>query len=272
MKGSVSVKGPIAAFVALLLLVSACSSDPKAKSGSSESAGAPSSAGSSKLSGSITVDAAASLTEAFTTIIKQFTAAHPGTTITPKYGASSDLSTQITQGDAVDVFASASGKNMDAVVSAGDAATPTDFVSNTLEIALPPSNPGKITTLADLAKPGVKVAVCAPAVPCGVVAAKVFSNAKIKITPAANEQDVKSTLAAVVSGEVDAGLVYVTDVRSAGNKVKGVVIPADVNASTTYPIAVLKASKNATLAQAFVDYVLSAAGQQVLTAGGFSKP
>jgi molybdate transport system substrate-binding protein len=245
-----------------LLVIAGCSSSGSPKKSTSASG----------LSGSITVDAAASLTEAFNTLKDQFTAVHPGTTITVNYGASSDLSTQITQGDAVDVFASASTKNMDSVVSAGDATNPTNFVSNTLEIAVPPSNPGKITALADLAKSGVKVAVCAPAVPCGVVAAKVFANAKLTVKPVANEADVKSTLAAVESGEVDAGLVYVTDVRSAGSKAKGIVIPDAVNASTTYPIAVLKHAKNAPLAQAFVDFVLSDAGQTVLTADGFHKP
>jgi molybdate transport system substrate-binding protein len=267
------VKRVLTACAALLLLVVAgCSSSTKQDSGADVISNAPTNSTPAKLSGSITVDAAASLTEAFGTIIKQFQAAHPGTKITAKYGASSDLSTQITQGDAVDVFASASTKNMDSVVSSGDASSPTNFVSNTLEIAVPPSNPAKITKLADLAKSGVKVAACAPAVPCGVVAAKVFSNAKLKITPAANEQDVKSTLAIVESGDVDAGLVYVTDVRSAGDKVKGIEIPDDVNASTTYPISTLTKSKNPALAAAFVDYVLSPAGQKVLAADGFSQP
>jgi molybdate transport system substrate-binding protein len=226
----------------------------------------------SALSGSITVDSAASLTEAFDTIKAQFAKAHPGTTITVRYGASSDLSTQITQGDKVDVFASASSKNMDSVVSAGLATNPTDFVSNTLEIAVPPNNPGKITALADLAKSRVKVAVCAAAVPCGVVAAEVFANAGLTVHAVADEADVKSTLAVVESGEVDAGLVYVTDVRAAGDKVKGIAIPDSVNASTVYPIVALTDSGNAALAQAFVDYVLSDAGRQVLVADGFHTP
>jgi molybdate transport system substrate-binding protein len=266
------VKRVLTAVVALLLAATGCSSSPKSGGSSDAITNAPTGSTEPRPSGSITVDAAASLTEAFDTLIGQFQTANPGTKVTVKYGASSDLSTQISQGDAVDVFASASKKNMDAVVKSGDAGPPTNFVSNTLEIAVPPGNPAKITKLADLAKPGVKVAVCAPAVPCGVVAAKVFANAKLKVLPAANEQDVKSTLAVVQSGEVDAGLVYVTDVRSAGAKVKGIVIPAGVNASTTYPIATLKNSKNAALAQAFVTYVRSPAGQKVLTADGFSRP
>jgi molybdate transport system substrate-binding protein len=234
-------------------------------------AGCASSGGTkSGLSATIRVDAASSLTGAFTTIEKQFVTAHPGAKVQITYGASSDLSTQIGQGAPVDVFASASEKNMQSLGS--QAVDPTDFVSNTLEIAVPPSNPGHVASVADLAKPGVKVAVCDPAVPCGAVATQVFANAKVTVKPTASEADVKSTLAAVESGEVDAGLVYVTDVRAAGSKVKGVPIPSNVDASTTYPIATLKSSKNTALAKAFVAYVLSAAGKKVLTADGFSGP
>jgi molybdate transport system substrate-binding protein len=237
---------------------------------SSTNAGGSSATRSGGLTGSVTVDAAASLTEAFTTLKQKFEAAHAGTTINITYGASSDLQTQITQGAPVDVFASASEKNMAAL---GDQAVkPTDFVKNTLEIAVPPSNPAHVSSINDLARPNVKVAVCDAAVPCGAVAAEVFANAKIAVHPTASLADVKSTLAAVESGEVDAGLVYVTDVRAAGDKVKGVEIPSDVNSSTTYPIAVLKGAKNAALAQAWVSYVLSSAGRDVLTGDGFALP
>jgi molybdate transport system substrate-binding protein len=222
------------------------------------------------VTGTINVDAASSLTEAFTALVSQFERVHPGTTINVTYGASSDLATQIAQGAPVDVFASASEKNMSAL--GGQALHPTAFVKNTLEIATPPGNPAHITSIGDLAKPGVKVAVCAPAVPCGVVAGEVFHNANVAVHPKASLADVKSTVAAVESGEVDAGLVYVTDVRAAGAKVHGIPIPANLNASTTYPIAVLKDAKNRALAGAFVDYVLSAAGRRVLTADGFVVP
>jgi molybdate transport system substrate-binding protein len=246
--------------VAAVALLAGCSS-----SGS----GAKNTAGGS-LHGSITVDAAASLTEAFTTLERQFEQAHPGAKVTVTYGASSDLATQIQQGAPVDVFASASKKNMTSLGTA--AVNPTDFVANTVEIAVPPSNPGHIAGVADLARAGVKVAVCDAAVPCGVVAAQVFKNAEITVKPAARLADVKSTLAAVQSGEVDAGLVYVTDVRAAGDKVKGLPVPADINASTTYPIAVLKDAKDPTLARAWVEYVLSADGRKVLAAAGFRRP
>jgi molybdate transport system substrate-binding protein len=159
---------------------------------------------------------------------------------------------------------------MDDVGSA--AINPTNFVTNTLEIAVPPNNPAGIHSIDDLAKSGVKVAVCDPEVPCGAVAQDVFKNAGITVHPAASLADVKTTLAAVESGEVDAGVVYVTDVRAAGNKVKGVAIADDVNSTTTYPIAVLKDAKDPDLAKAWVDFVLSPTGRQVLTADGFGKP
>jgi molybdate transport system substrate-binding protein len=248
----------ILALVALAGALAGCSS-----SGSDSN-------GASGLSGSITVDAASSLTEAFDTLKTQFQHDHPGTTIKTNYGASSDLSTQIGQGAPVDVFASASKTNMDDL---GDQAVhPTDFVTNTLEIAVPPGNPAHVQSVTDLAKPSVEVAVCDPAVPCGAVATEVFKNTGITVHPKASLADVKSTLAAVESGEVDAGLVYVTDVRAAGEQVQGVEIPSDVNARTTYPIAVLKDAANPDLARAWVDYVLSEHGRAVLTADGFEQP
>jgi molybdate transport system substrate-binding protein len=222
--------------------------------------------------GTITVLAAASLTEAFTTLGQQFEAAHPGTKVVFSFGPSSGLATQITAGAPADVFASASQKNMDQVTSAGAASSPTVFVKNTMEIAVPPNNPANIATVADLAKKDVKVALCQAQVPCGTVAEQVFTNAKVAVTPVTQEADVKSVLSKVQLGEVDAGVVYVTDVRAAGDKVKGIEIGGDVNASTSYPIAALSKAPNAAGAKAFVDYVLSVAGSTVLTHDGFAAP
>lgn len=246
-----------------MLVLTACSS-----SGGTSSTPPDGSASSTGLTGSLTVLAAASLTDTFTTIAKQFKAAHPGVSITFSFGASSDLATEIQQGNPADVFASASTKTMEQVGSA--AVKPTNFATNTMEIATPPGNPKHITGVSDLGKSGIKVAVCAPAVPCGVVAQQVFDNAHVTVHPTASEQDVTSTLNVVETGEVDAGIVYVTDVKTAGSKVTGVQIPASVNATTTYPISVLKSSANKALAQAFVNYVLSPAGQQVLRAAAFA--
>jgi molybdate transport system substrate-binding protein len=240
-------------------------------SGGSGSGGSSSSTAAGP-TGTITVLAAASLTEAFTTLGKQFEAANPGTKVVLSFGPSSGLATQITQGAPADVFASASQKNMDQVTSGGQASSPTVFVKNTMEIAVPAANPAHITGVADLAKKGVKVALCQAQVPCGTVAKTVFDNAKITVTPVTEEADVKSVLSKVTLGEVDAGVVYVTDVRAAGDKVKGIEIPADVNASTSYPIAALTKAPNSAGAKAFVAYVLSAAGAMVMTQDGFLAP
>jgi len=252
---------------------SSSSSSTASSPASSASSSAPASASASaSLSGSITVFAAASLKEAFTTIGKQFEAANPGVKVTFSFGASSALATQIISGAPADVFASASPKNMKQVVTAGDASSPVNFVKNVMEIAVPPSNPAHVASVADLAKSSVKVALCQPQVPCGATALKVFKNAKIIVKPVTLQPDVKSVLTQVELGNVDAGVVYVTDVHAAGAKVLGVPIPASVEASTEYPIAPISKSGNSALAQAFVAYVLSPAGQSVLTADKFEKP
>ena len=254
--------------VALGQAFAGCGSDGRgADSGAGDSASTASSVG-----GDITVLAAASLTDSFTTLGQQFEAAHPGVTVTLSFAASSALATQITSGAPADVFASASATTMDAVVAAGAAADPQVFAKNVMQIAVPPTNPGKITGVSSLAGADVKTALCQPQVPCGSTAQKVFTNAEVTVTPVTLEPDVRSVLSKVTLGEVDAGVVYVTDVLAAGEKVKGVEIPADVNASTSYPIAALTRSENAATAAAFVEYVLSPAGAAVLTAAGFQQP
>jgi molybdate transport system substrate-binding protein len=253
------------------LALAGCSSSTSSSGGSpptgSASSGAPSAS-----TGTITVFAAASLLKAFTQLGQQFDAAHPGDTVKFSFGPSSGLEDQIISGAPADVFASASPKNMAAVVKAGDASNPQNFAKNIAEVAVPPNNPGKVTSVKDLAKSSVKVALCQPQVPCGVVAAKVFKNAGITVKPVTLQPDVKSVLSQVELGNVDAGMVYVTDVKAAAGKVKGIVIPASENASTLYPIATISSSKLKAEAQAFVAYVLSPAGQSVLAAAGFEKP
>jgi molybdate transport system substrate-binding protein len=239
---------------------------------SSSGSGGSSGATASPSGGTITVFAAASLTESFTQLGKQFEAAHPGDTVKFSFGPSSGLAEQITSGAPADVFASAAPANMDQVVSAGDASNPQNFAKNVMEVATPPNNPGNVSSVTDLAKSSVKVALCQPQVPCGVVAAEVFKNAGITVKPVTLQPDVKSVLTQVETGNVDAGMVYVTDVQAAGSKVKGVTIPASDNASTLYPIATISGSKHKSEAQAFMNYVLSPAGQQVLAAAGFQKP
>ncbi len=264
------MRRPLPAAVALVLAVGVLSACGSSSSGGAASSGSPSA--SASITGDITVFAAASLQESFTTLGKQFEAAHPGTKVTFSFAASSALQTQITSGAPADVFASASTKNMQAVVTAGDAGTPTNFAKNVMEVATPPANPAGVTSVDDLAKATVKTALCQPQVPCGATAEQVFSNAKITVKPVTLEPDVKSVLSKVELGEVDAGVVYVTDVNAAGSKVKGVPIDPSVNASTEYPIAVLTKAPNPTTAQAFLAYVLSADGTAVLSAAGFESP
>jgi len=249
------------------LLLAGCTSSTPAK-GSSSTTGS-----SSRLaSGTINVFAAASLKEAFSKLGQQFEAAHPGVKVVFNFGASSGLATQITKGSPADVYASASTANMDQVVTAGQAASPKSFAGNVMEIAVPPGNPAGVQGLSDLAKPDLKVAACQATVPCGATATKIFSNAKLTVTPVSQEIDVKAVLTKVTLGEVDAGLVYVTDVRAAGEKVWGIEIPAKVNASTEYRIATLTKAPNKASAQAFTSFVLSAVGQSALTFAGFAKP
>jgi molybdate transport system substrate-binding protein len=267
----------VALVAGLALTGCSSSSTPSAGGSTSTSAGSGSASGSASSStpavtGTITVLAAASLTEAFDTLAKQFEAANPGTTVKISFGASSALAQQIISGAPADVFASASTKNMTQVTDPGDAGAPTTFVRNTMEIAVPPGNPAHVTGVADLARAGVKVALCQAQVPCGSTALTVFKNARVTVKPVTLEADVKSTLTQVELKEVDAGVVYVTDVRAAGSKVVAVPIPDAVNASTSYPIATLKKAPNPTGAAAFMAYVLSDAGQTVLLADGFSKP
>jgi molybdate transport system substrate-binding protein len=224
------------------------------------------------VTGTIVVLAASSLTKAFTTLAQQFQTANPGATVKLSFDASSAIATEINQGDAADVFASAATTNMTQVISAGGASTSSNFAKNSMAIVVPPSNPQQVTSVADLAKSGLKLAICQPQVPCGATANAMFTNAKVAVKPVTLTATDAATLTVVESGEVDAGVVYKTDVLAAGDKVKGIDIPDDVNASTEYPIAALTKAPNAAGAQAFVAYVLSPAGQAVLTADGFDAP
>lgn len=261
------------------VLLASCSSS---KSGSSTPSTSPApsttsspadtSSSAATLSGSITVFAASSLTATFTALGAAFSKAHPGTSVKFSFGSSGDLSAQINQGSPADVFASASPKNMQLVIAAGNASTATDFVKNTAEIATAPGNPRHITSLADLAKPGTKVAVCVVTAPCGALAQTILGKAGVKLTPTASEPDVKTTLSVVESGEVDAAIVYVTDVHGAKSKVTGVPIPAAQNGTTEYPIAALTHSANTALAQAFVSFIESPSSLATLEAAGFQAP
>ncbi|GAA0386740.1 molybdate ABC transporter substrate-binding protein [Microbispora corallina] len=258
----------VTAVAVAAVLVAGCGSTGSGDAGASAASGSAASAGKP-----LTVFAAASLTETFTTLGATFEAAHPGTKVTFNFGSSATLAQQITQGAPADVFAAASPATMKTVTDAGLAAgTPATFVRNRLEIALPPGNPAKIDELKDLADPKVKVALCAAQVPCGAAAVKALDAARLKVTPVTLEQDVKATLTKVELGEVDAALVYRTDVLAAGGKVKGVDFPEAAQAINDYPVAALSKAPQPELARQFVDLVLSPQGLDVLTAAGFESP
>jgi molybdate transport system substrate-binding protein len=256
-----------AAALAAALITAGCGDD------SSSSTPAAAGASSAGVSGKITVLAAASLTETFTQIGKDFQAANPGATVTFSYAGSSQLAQQITAGAPADVFASASPATMKTVTDAGDATgTPAVFVKNQLVIAVPKGNPKGIKGLSDLTKPGVKVAECAKQVPCGAAALQALQAANVKLTPVTLEQDVKSALSKVKLGEVDAALVYRTDARSSSGDIDGIEFPESAKAINNYPIVALKNAPNPSGAAAFVAFVETPAEIKVLTDAGFQTP
>lgn len=246
-----------------LLLMAACGGV------ASQPAGGPSAP---EITGNLTVLAAASLTDAFTVIRDQVHRKYPGIVTTFSFAGSPTLVTQIQQGAPADIFASADQANMQKVVSGGFASgTPSVFAHNKLEIAVQAGNPKHITGLSDLTNPSIKVDVCAPGVPCGTYSTTTFARAGIKVTPVSQEQDVKSVLTKVGLGEADAGIVYVTDVKSAGSQVTGVTIPDNLNTTAEYPIAELKTTRSDAAARAFIDYVLGPDGQATLARFGFES-
>jgi molybdate transport system substrate-binding protein len=241
--------------------------------GPDDGAGAQPAGSGSGVTGTVTVFAAASLTESFTTIGKDFAAANPGSKVTFNFAGSSALANQINQGAPADVFTSAAPANMKTVTDAGNGdGTPATFAKNQLVIAVPRGNPKRVTGLGDLTGPDVKVALCAEQVPCGAAAKKALDAAKVTIRPVTLEQDVKAALSKVRLGEVDAALVYRTDARSAASDVDGVEFPESAGAINEYPIVVLKNAPNRTGARAFVAYVQSDKARAVLAAAGFQPP
>jgi molybdate transport system substrate-binding protein len=264
MKVNVPVKSLLVlpAVLALVLPLAACGSD-------GDSGGDSGGDGDT----TITVYAASSLTATFGEIAREFEAAHDGVQVDLNFGGSSDLVTQIQEGAPADVFASADSANMDKLV--GDdlaGADAQDFATNTLEIVVPPGNPAGITSFQDLAEKGLNLVICAPEVPCGAAAQAVADNAGVTLSPVSEEQSVTDVLAKVTSGEADAGLVYVTDVKAAGDDVEGITFPESGSVVNTYPIAPVKGTDEADLAQEFVDLVVGDTGQKVLRDAGFGQP
>lgn len=258
--------------VAAALALAACGSS----SAPASSGAAPQGSASSASSGTLTVFAAASLKKTFTQLGREFEAAHPGVTVALTFGGSSDLVAQLDQGAPGDVFASADQKNMTKAVDGGIVAgTPTPFASNTLTIVTAPGNPTKITDLTTLAAQsaaGTKVVICAAPVPCGAATLTVEKAAGVDIRPVSEEQSVTDVLGKVTSGQADAGVVYVTDAKGAGDKVAAVDFPESKEAVNIYPIAALKDAKDPATAKAFVDFIAGPEGKKVLSDAGFAAP
>lgn len=226
----------------------------------------------SALSGSLTIFAAASLTDSFTELAELFGAENPGVTVMPiSFDGSSTLATQINEGAPIDIFASADEANMTKVTDMIEG-RPAVFATNILQIAVQSGNPLGITGLPDLAKPGVQLVLCAPEVPCGTASHTLLDIDDVAVTPVSEEQNVTAVLSKVRANEADAGLVYVTDVMAAAGAVNGVDIAGAGRAANAYPIAAMRASANPEAARAFVDFVLSARGQAVLAKYGFAAP
>ena len=221
----------------------------------------------------VDVFAAASLTEAFEAIGAEFTRTHPGVDVVFNFAGSPTLVQQIQQGAPADVFASADEPNMEKLVGGGQVtAAPRIFAHNRLAIIVAPGNPKKIGGLKDLTRPGLVVVLCGPTVPAGRYAREAFGKAGVTPPETSQELDVKAVVTKVTLGEADAGVVYTTDVRAAGEKAAGVAIPPALNVEARYPIAVLKEADVPKEAGQFVDFVVSPAGRQVLERFGFTGP
>ncbi len=275
----------IAGLAALAFVAASCGDDESGATtitapnttapGSSTATGSTMELGSTTddVSGPLTVFAAASLTAAFEDIGEEFTAANPDAEVTFNFAASSELVTQINEGAPADVYASADQNNMTKLVDAGgNEGEPELFVTNVLEIVVQPDNPEGIAGVEDLANEELIVVTCAEEVPCGTYAAEIFANAGVTVTPKSFEENVKAVLNKVVLGEADAGVVYRTDVLSAGADAEGVEIPEDINVIAEYPIVATTAAENPQGAAAFIEFVQGDVGQAILAAYGFAGP
>ncbi|GAA1995628.1 molybdate ABC transporter substrate-binding protein [Microbacterium pumilum] len=254
--------------LAVALALAGCATARDSEAGStSDSAPAA-----TELSGDLTIYAAASLGTAFDVLAANFEAQHPSVDVMPiVYDGSSTLATQLIEGAPADVFASADEKNMQKVVDEGLAEGPALFASNTLVIATPKGNPGDVHDLEDLADPALTVVLCAPEVPCGAASETLLADEGVQVTPASLEQNVTAVLTKVAADEADAGLVYATDVLD--NPVVESIVPTGAAGVVNhYPIVSLTDAADPAIAAAFVDYVLSPEGKEVLAGLGFGGP
>lgn len=221
----------------------------------------------------VVVFAAASLTEPFERLAKEIEGNYPDLDVTFSFGGSSSLAPQIASGAPADVFAAASPDTMQMAIDGGEVTdVPAVFATNRLQIAVPVGNPAEVENLEDLADPDLKLALCAPEVPCGAAAQKALQAGDVVTEPVTFEEDVKAVLSKVLLGEVDAGLVYRSDVLAAGGQVEGIDFEESEEAVNQYVIAPLAEAPNPEGAQIFLDFVQSDRGRQILRDAGFELP
>ena len=228
----------------------------------------------SKLKGDLTISAASSLTDVFTELAKQFRKDNKGVKVRLNFGSSSTLLTQIQSGAPSDIMASADLTNLEKLVASGNVVvTPKVFARNTMAIAVKPGNPKSVRSVADLTSLSF-IALCGKTVPCGVYASSVLTRAGVVIAESKVTRgiDVKATLSAVANGDADAAIVYKTDVVAAKKTVAGIDIPSAQNVKAMYGIAPIRGSKNPANAKAFIDFVMSEQGWQILKSFGFQRP
>lgn len=247
-----------AACIAALLSLTACSTGTDSDSPSGEKT-------------TLTVFAAASLTEVFGEVAEEFSKSEPDVDVKFSFAGSSDLVAQISEGAPADVIATADEKTMDTL--AGEdllAGQPSIFASNTLTLAVPEGNPGKIKTSKDFA--GKDLVVCAPQVPCGAATQTWAKKNSVTLDPVSEENSVTDVLGKVSAGQADAGIVYVTDVARAGGDVEEVELDGADKVINKYPAATVDASDNKDAADAFVKFLASKEASRSLTDAGFSSP
>ena len=221
---------------------------------------------------SIRVFAAASLTDAFGDIADTFEARNDGVTVELNFAGSSALRQQIVEGAPADVFASADEQNMAQLVDAGQVEDPAVFATNRLQIVVPADDPGGVRSLEDFADGALLIGLCAEEVPCGDLARRALAAAGVTPSIDTYEPDVRALLTKVEAGELDAGLVYATDVASAGDRVVGIDLPSEADLAARYPVAEVSSSGRGALADAFVRFVLGPDGQAILRDHGFGAP
>ncbi|MGZ8805414.1 MAG: molybdate ABC transporter substrate-binding protein [Microbacterium sp.] len=261
-------RAPVALAIALgLAALAGCAAQPDAEPAAPNDA-----TPTPELSGTLTVFAAASLTEIFDALGEDFEQRHPSVEVVLNYGGSSALAQQIVAGAPADVFAAANESTMQTVVDADLADEPVAFATNALQLVVPADNPARVSGLADLARPELAIALCDPVVPCGAAAEKLLAAAGVEAAPDTLEEDVKAVLTKVLLGEADAGLVYVTDVRAAGDGVEGIVLDEADEAANPYPVAAIADGPSPDLGAAWIALLTGPAGRAALAEAGFGAP